>query len=1233
MQHARPVTLEVLTTALEDDLELAPFDTFAARLRRFFIDGLPELLTTPWQQLPWHVDYSCNGCEFLGYPWLKDGKPDNDPNQCWPEAERCGHLSMVAGLSRGNARQLGVSAIVDLADLSENAPVFERSPTLRAQRTRFPGRAKSLRNQTAGQLPDAGSDAQMPKWPDLHIYVFVDYDLASAITVTFALRAFWSEPLPIGSPISETEKHTKQWNEKKGNQEVFVVSKRKVESERNELLKFLRALRGIMTEVRTMDDRDVADSRRSLNPGDTPKRSTYQIYLWDEAQRRHLQRVVGRHLPAIMADTTIRDLAWLFPPPELLANPEAASIRSPFTIVSRVVQNTVAVPLPHHYTLFGVAQLYHSDGFEPPKIHPLYREPLSDLIPSERIHELWTERGDWTESVRLIKQTAQYKLLALGTLVTQLERDLKSVLNAARLTAPVLGAPPNRLTGLPLMNLMLYEFTRLNAALQDLEKYTIRAMPAHEREARFRSAHLTERLEGAERINAIVRLSVLAKRDISTDDQTLVYRLAPNSRDLNARPGDRGFALSPRTDPGFLQQHPYPLVSPLYKVVGIGARPGITTIADAGLTSVSIIAIDRTAGLIVLKRDTSTCVQVADGSDLTNYTLEQAELVNLAQDVMLDPVDTDFLTNKVKLTLQGIGYPELAQESPTMRLALGLPAQSPPASFSASTPAAHFLWNGPMLAATNVTRDVSSTRAHLEPVLQGLNSPLNESQWGAWQGALTYQLSVIWGPPGTGKSHTLRALVAGAVIDAHTRQVPLRLLVSANNYSAVDNVLERLHSLLSQALPGVHVPIYRLTGQDRIHDYIPAGVTPLTPIAKSAPPEIIALKDWLDNPAGIAIIGAIPHQIHNLAFASRNKSGINQAHKVQATQKAWFDLIVIDEASQMDVALATLVVSKAAENAAFVLAGDDLQLPPIHQADPPKDLERHVGSVFEYVRHVQGAQPLPLNVNYRSNQTMVNFFRTAGYDDQLHAYSPDLSLSTLPLPNTMEAPVGWPDALAWSANWADLLNCDYPATAYIYTDDTSGQANDFEADAVVAMIWLLYGRMHRKLLYERDIDGSLKTPTTELYDKDSFWGKAVGVVTPHKAQMSKIVGRLQAIFPNDDPEKIRAAVDTVERFQGQQRDVIIASFGIGDPDLIRAEDEFIYSLRRFNVLVSRARAKLIILSPESLIDHLSNDATVLEESRLLKRFAETYCQPVRPLNLPYYSDGTLTEQRGNLRQR
>lgn len=104
--------------------------------------------------------------------------------------------------------------------------------------------------------------------------------------------------------------------------------------------------------------------------------------------------------------------------------------------------------------------------------------------------------------------------------------------------------------------------------------------------------------------------------------------------------------------------------------------------------------------------------------------------------------------------------------------------------------------------------------------------------------------------------------------------------------------------------------------------------------------------------------------------------------------------------------------------------------------------------------------------------------------------------------------------------------------------------------------------------------------------------------------MAKIVHTLQSVFSNHPPEGIRSAVDTVERFQGQQRDVIVASFGIGDPDIVSTEDEFLYNLNRFNVLTSRARVKLIVFVTRPLLEHLSNDVEVLKQSRLLKQFAD-----------------------------
>ena len=73
---------------------------------------------------------------------------------------------------------------------------------------------------------------------------------------------------------------------------------------------------------------------------------------------------------------------------------------------------------------------------------------------------------------------------------------------------------------------------------------------------------------------------------------------------------------------------------------------------------------------------------------------------------------------------------------------------------------------------------------------------------------------------------------------------------------------------------------------------------------------------------------------------------------------------------------------------------------------------------------------------------------------------------------------------------------------------------------------------------------------------DEFWRRGIGIVTPYRAQHALIIARLQQVFGplGASNQLIRDAVDTVERFQGQQRDVIIASFALGDQDAIQDEE-------------------------------------------------------------------------------
>jgi DNA replication ATP-dependent helicase Dna2 len=164
--------------------------------------------------------------------------------------------------------------------------------------------------------------------------------------------------------------------------------------------------------------------------------------------------------------------------------------------------------------------------------------------------------------------------------------------------------------------------------------------------------------------------------------------------------------------------------------------------------------------------------------------------------------------------------------------------------------------------------------------------------------------------------------------------------------------------------------------------------------------------------------------------------------------------------------------------------------------------------------------------------------------------------------------------------------------------------------------------------------GTCLSAGTSLYTSTDFWCKGLGIVTPHRAQQSKIVQRLCEVFRNSvAPQLIRSAVDTVERFQGQQRDVIIASYAVGDPDTIGDEVQFLHSLNRFNVLATRARAKLIVLVSQELVHYMAGDIAVLRDSRLLKSFCETFCDRRRPMQLGVVDEGVTRTIDGSFRWR
>jgi superfamily I DNA and/or RNA helicase len=86
-----------------------------------------------------------------------------------------------------------------------------------------------------------------------------------------------------------------------------------------------------------------------------------------------------------------------------------------------------------------------------------------------------------------------------------------------------------------------------------------------------------------------------------------------------------------------------------------------------------------------------------------------------------------------------------------------------------------------------------------------------------------------------------------------------------------------------------------------------------------------------------------------------------------------------------------------------------------------------------------------------------------------------------------------------------------------------------------------------------------------------------------------------------------AAVDTVERFQGGERDVIIVSATESDRQYLLTAGEFLYDPRRLTVALSRAKKKMILVAARSVFTTFVTDEELFEHTLLWKRLLRRTC--------------------------
>ncbi|MCW1884418.1 AAA domain-containing protein [Luteolibacter flavescens] len=263
--------------------------------------------------------------------------------------------------------------------------------------------------------------------------------------------------------------------------------------------------------------------------------------------------------------------------------------------------------------------------------------------------------------------------------------------------------------------------------------------------------------------------------------------------------------------------------------------------------------------------------------------------------------------------------------------------------------------------------------------------------------------------------------------------------------------------------------------------------------------------------------------------------------------EARFDVAVIDETSQMRVEAAMMPMLRAER---FFFFGDHCQLPPVVQRpviDPTED------SVFVSLAR-SGASTM-LDTTYRLNAPLAEWPSESFYQGKLKS-AREIASHRFAMKNVGSA----------------LLDREPSLVSLGLDHEGNRSASSEEAEATAALI-------------EEMLAGGVAPAE-------------IGVVVPFRAQAAKVRKLLHFPRFSKVPGIRNLAVDTVERFQGQEREAMIVSFTVSDRDFMDRLADFLVFPQRLNVAVTRARTKVILIHSAAFREWLERRAEYDEKAAL-----------------------------------
>src|SRR5574344_2164610 len=399
-------------------------------------------------------------------------------------------------------------------------------------------------------------------------------------------------------------------------------------------------------------------------------------------------------------------------------------------------------------------------------------------------------------------------------------------------------------------------------------------------------------------------------------------------------------------------------------------------------------------------------------------------------------------------------------------------------------------------------------------------------------------VAIVHGPPGTGKTTTL----VEAIYETLRREN--QVMVCAQSNMAVDWISEKLVDR------GVNV--LRIGNPTRVNDKMLSFTYERRFESHPDYPQLWSIRKAIREMRGNRKNTDGWHQkmdrlkdrateleikINAELFAEARviaSTLTGSANRVLERQK--FGTLFIDEAAQALEAACWIAIRKATR---VVLAGDHCQLPPTvkSMAALKGGLDK---TLMERIVENKPETVSLLKMQYRMNEQIMRFSSDWFYHGEVES-APEIKYRGI---------LDWDTPMMW----IDTAEMDSKEE---FVGESFGRINKEEAALTLDTLSAYFEKIGRQRVLDERLD--------------------VGIISPYRAQV-QYLRKLIRMKEGFKPYRRLISVNTVDGFQGQERDIIIIS-------LVRANDEgqigFLRDLRRMNVAMTRARMKLIIIGNAS----------------------------------------------------